>query len=620
MPSVTTKLEFSVDPLSDTTPAWTNITQYCQAASWSGGVTKDTDSPQAGGATFTLKNLQRRFEPEYAAGAYYPNIVPGRRFRITITADGVNYTQGIYYAREWKVEYPDPSLGYSVVTVACSDGFWRLATDTLPAMSPPSAESFEDVAAYDVPFAHYAVNEQGGKVMTAIAGPEGRYSNFGTSEAPLFGYDSALLGDNAPGILFTTGNGRALLEDSQIWNDTNQVTLECTVNRTSGAGGSRLFCAGPYDTAASGWSFGIDETEVFIKNAGGTSVLATHTGGGIGIGTFHLALVYDGSTVTAYKNGVATATASGSGNIISPDTPEYVYVGGSASHGASTGATDIVSQVVFYDHALSASRIAAHATAALSRGYNPQTSGTRVAAVAADPLWSTAGIPAGTVTVAGVTQHGQNAIDEINAAASTESPGSLFYFNDAGNPAYETLMDTWTSAATFGDTGSEVRYQSIDLAYDDDLVNTATVSGPNLLGATASNTQSLADYGNRGVDQTSLPIKYQTDAALLAQAYVDRFSTPMFRCESITLNGQDAAGRLQILTREIGDVIRVRRREGGGTPIDVVTRILGKSKSVDVHGNIICTWSLARGFNATTTLWHLGVTGFSELGQTTVLG
>jgi len=614
-----TKLEFSPDALSDTTPTYVDVTRYCQGAEWFGGVTKDTDSPQAGGATFQLKNLQRRFEPEYTAGAYYPNIVPGRRFRLTITADGVNYSQGTYYAREWKVEYPDPSLGYSVVTVACSDGFWRLANDTLPSLSPFTAESFADVAQADGPFAHYPLNETGGKTLSAVTGPEGTYKG-----AVQFGYQSALVGDNDPGVLFGDQSGayaRAPLADENVWHDANGVTLECTVQVITSPAASRTFCAGPWDTTAASPSFAIADSLVWMYNAGAVLNGVFLAGGSrLSPGTYHIALTYDGSTLVGYLNGAVTGTAQGSGDIISPDASEFMYIGGAGNHGMANRGDDIISQVVFYDYALSATRILAHANAALNRGYQAQTAGTRIAALATDPLWSTASIPVGSVTVAPTMQHGQSAMDEIIAAHSTELPGSLFFFNDAGNPDYNTLLETWTPAATFGDTPSEVNYQAIDLAYDDDLFNTANVSGPGLAGATATNTQSLGDYGNRGIDQTSLPLAFQSDAALLAQTYVDRFSTPAFRCESLTLNGADQDSRTQILTREIGDVIRVKRRGEGGVPIDIITRILGKSKSIDVHGNLVCTWSLARGFNASTAQWHLGVTGFSELGQTTVLG
>jgi len=47
---------------------------------------------------------------------------------------------------------------------------------------------------------------------------------------------------------------------------------------------------------------------------------------------------------------------------------------------------------------------------------------------------------------------------------------------------------------------------------------------------------------------------------------------------------------------------------------------LGVSKSLDVHGDLRCEWSLARGFPATPQVWRIGVTGYSEVGVTTILG
>lgn len=49
-------------------------------------------------------------------------------------------------------------------------------------------------------------------------------------------------------------------------------------------------------------------------------------------------------------------------------------------------------------------------------------------------------------------------------------------------------------------------------------------------------------------------------------------------------------------------------------------RILGKQKSLDVHGDLRCSWNVSRGFPASPTVWRIGQAGYSELGQTTVLG
>lgn len=608
MPSVTTKLEFSVDPLSDTTPAWTDVTRYCQAMTWFGGVQKDTDAPEAGGATFVLKNLQRRFEPEYTAGAYYPNIVPGRRFRVTVTADGVNYTQGIYYAREWKVEYPDASLGYSVVTVSCTDGFWRLSQKVAASMTPNTAETYADVVLNDNPESYFPLAELSGKKMEAAAGTEGSYIG-----GPVYhNATNPVLGDSQPGTMFVSGGGkgRSAMDDRDVYRDSGEFTIEAVFN--SPAGSEATLASVGYNTGLASPTILLTSKQIIIGTSGAT-VDSNH-----GTGSHHVAATWDGGLLSFYRDGVLVQSSITSGVPPANDAGEYLYVGGQ-SHGGDIANDTTVSHVAFYLQALTPTQILAHATAALTNGYASQTAGSRIAALATDPLWSTAGIPSGTVTVAAAFQHGQAVIDELNSAQSTESPGSLFYFNDAGNPAYESILDTWTVAATFGDSGSEIAYSQIDLAYDDDLFNIASVGAEGINGASAQNSQSILDYGTRGIDATSLPLVYQSDAQLLAQTYVDRFSTPQFRCESITLNGQDADARLQILTRELGDVIRVRRRGEGGVPIDIITRILRKEKSVDVHGNLLCTWSLARGFNATLAQWHLSTTGFGELGQTTTL-
>ena len=604
------KLEFSTDPLSDTTPAWTNITTYCKSASWSSGVSRELDDPQAGGATFILKNLQRRFEPEYAAGAYYPNIVPGRRFRLTITADGVNYSQGIYYAQSWEVQYPDRGSPYSEVVVTCSDGFWRLALDRLPAMSPASAESSSDVILSDSPFAYYPLDENGGKTMNAAVGPSGVYKNDVTTVPT-----NPVTGDAAPAkLLKQTGYGRAKLDDENVWFDSGQLTLECVVTRGDNSSG-KVFAGGPWDTTASDMSFNINSAQAQLYNVGAVNHNVAWTGTDLTAGTYHLAMTYDGSKLTAYLNGVTVGSDAGSGNIISPDANEFLYVGNASNHSPPlTDRQDTISHVAFYDHALTADRIAAHADAALNRGYSAQPAGSRIAAVATDPLWSTAGIPTGTVTAAARFQTGQTTLDEILTTARIEQPGSLFYFDDNGNPDYRSLQDTQTVAAIFGDQPGEIQYDSLNgLQMNDEVYNTSTVIGELVTGSTATNQTSVSDMGTRAQDATDLIITSNSDAALISQAIVDRFSTPSYRIDSISLNGSSQAGRTQILTREVGDTIRIKRRGEGGTPIDIITRILAKEKSLDVNGDLRCTWTVARGFNAALAVDHLGVVGYSEL-------
>lgn len=167
MPAYATiKVEFSTNDLSVTSPTWKDVTRYCMSVDWSAGKQRDLDDPQAGGATIRLRNDQRRFEPEYAAGAYYPNIVPLRRFRLTVTAGGTNYSEGVFYATSWDVTYP-AGTDYSEVVVSCVDGFGLLSLDLQPTLSPPDAALYSDVIAFDEPYAYYRMNEIGGSSLIA---------------------------------------------------------------------------------------------------------------------------------------------------------------------------------------------------------------------------------------------------------------------------------------------------------------------------------------------------------------------------------------------------------------------------------------------------------------------
>jgi hypothetical protein len=600
--------------LSNASPTYVDVTSYLISASWGNGQRQDLDNPEAGAATFLLKNRHRDFEPGYTAGRFGANIAPMRRFRWTLTSGATTYAQGTWYAREYTVEYPDPGSTYSTTTVECVDGFALLGLATLPSLDPPQAETYSDVIEYDDPFAYYPIAETSGKKLSAATGPDA------VVKGGIYpGVASPVLGESSTGILFDeTGYARALLDDTSTWHDSQAVTVECVVTRT--ASFFRAFVLGPYDTAAAAHSFELNESGAWVYT-GGTNQLLVSFPSAIGAGTHHLAMTFDGGVIRLYLDGTLVASAQGNGNIIDPDNGEYLYIGGS-QHISPASAKDVIAHAAVYDYALSPARIAAHATAALSRGYPQQTAGTRIAAVAANPLWSTAGIPAGQITVTPRMQAGQVKIDAITEAAQSEQPFGLFYFDASGNPAYRAFEHDTTIQAVLGDTPAEVPYDGLSVIYDDALYNQATVTRDGGTAQTVQDTASISAYGGvRGYDATGLPLALDSGARLIAQAIVDGYSQPQIRVESVDLNGSDPRARTQILSREIGDTIRIKRRgEGGTANPDLITRILGQNKTLDVNGDLRCTWTLARGFPATPTVWRIGQSGYSELGVSTILG
>ena len=45
----------------------------------------------------------------------------------------------------------------------------------------------------------------------------------------------------------------------------------------------------------------------------------------------------------------------------------------------------------------------------------------------------------------------------------------------------------------------------------------------------------------------------------------------------------------------------------------MITTILGRSKTLTAAGHLTCTWTLARGLDASQDVWYLGMDGYSEL-------
>ncbi len=116
----------------DTTFTWTDVTSYCRSFSTKTGRGHEFDTVQAGVASFLFDNSDRRFEPEYASGAYYPNIRPMRPIRIRAVYNSTTYDVWRGYIESFPQEWP--AQKDAITRVSAVDGFKVLAfwevTDT----------------------------------------------------------------------------------------------------------------------------------------------------------------------------------------------------------------------------------------------------------------------------------------------------------------------------------------------------------------------------------------------------------------------------------------------------------------------------------------------------------
>ncbi len=338
----TPRLLFSPDPLSVTASVnYYDVTTYLINAAWQSGTDRDLDEPEAGQATFVLKNTHRDWEPEYSGGRFYPNIVPMRRFIWSIIADGVEYFQGTWYATSYQVGW-QPGTTYATVTVTCTDGIGLLAQAAQLSLDPPDAESYGDVVAFDDPWGHWPLDETSGKKMGAASGPEGTYRG-----NTILGVSSPVLGDAGLGVLFggdgggaagSEGHGRVALADPGVWHDTGEVSGDAVIEVVGGATGVRTVIGGPFDTGAIDYSFRLaflDDGRLFAWVYTGSNGFAEAMSsvGAISAGRHHVAFTYDGGQLVLYLDGVAVATEQKDGGVVNPDANTFLYIGGTPPTG-----------------------------------------------------------------------------------------------------------------------------------------------------------------------------------------------------------------------------------------------------------------------------------------------
>lgn len=183
----------------------------------------------------------------------------------------------------------------------------------------------------------------------------------------------------------------------------------------------------------------------------------------------------------------------------------------------------------------------------------------------------------------------------ITDAAETNL--GLVYFDGAGNIVYNSLFAfPTTSVATFGDEGTDLPFESVDLAFDDvQLANEVRITATGSTEQVSSDTDSQDEYGIRTFTRT-LPFLSDTAAATHADRVLELLATPELRIERITINPLSRYGLFeQVLTREIGDRITVKFGALGRTGrIERDCYIFGIEHQFDVAGQWWrTTWTLA---------------------------
>jgi hypothetical protein len=133
-PNVQVEISFVSAPYT-VSPIWVDVTDYVREVTVRRGRSDEFQEFEAGTATITLDNRDRRFDPLNTSSPYSPNVVPRRGIRITAlnTIGGTTTSFRMFrgFVEGWPVSITDAGFD-STVTVECVDIMGLLAQEELP--------------------------------------------------------------------------------------------------------------------------------------------------------------------------------------------------------------------------------------------------------------------------------------------------------------------------------------------------------------------------------------------------------------------------------------------------------------------------------------------------------
>lgn len=186
-------------------------------------------------------------------------------------------------------------------------------------------------------------------------------------------------------------------------------------------------------------------------------------------------------------------------------------------------------------------------------------------------------------------EEGTNAMAYLQNIALSE-PG-LVFIDKAGQVRFIDRLQSPTSTGlvTFGGTG--IPFQNLDVTYgSENLYNQIVVDRVGGGTATATDTQSVSDYGLRVLTQNGLLLNTDLDLAELALVLAQRYSQPEYRFSSleVALHKLSPAQQEEILNLELGSIAKVIFLPNGiGDPIERYVQIIAMNQTVNPFTHFI---------------------------------
>jgi len=574
-------------------PAWTDVTAYVRSVRTNRGRSNELDDFQAGTATIVLENTDRRFDPDYASGAYYPNVKVRRQIKVEGVYSATTYPVFRGVVQSWGQDWPVHNRD-ATCTVQAVDLFGLLATWDLPESAYETVvRSLNPTSWFDVGSTEPAdligqsTVSYGGLRTEAAALAVG---STGASRHVIDPYDDNVTVSSVASFGFSPNSSNkttlaAFVKVSDLLESYDGVVafdvslLAVGVRHNSGTGVCRV------GVASTGQFVG------YVSTSGGSAQVGGTSGETLVDGYRHyLAMVRDGTGLTLYLDGVSFATA------VTGSTSFTVLDGtiGSGPSGLSISSVRrrhdfiIDEPTVWHGVALTAAQLLSLSDT--RDGWAAETASARIVRVL-DLLTVPSGLYSTTTASSSVGAFvgGSNALSYLQSVARSDQ-GRLFVDRSGVITFQPKTADMGGSASvTFADdtTASSVRYSGFGLEYDDRLIyNDVVIAGVNCE-AKKENLTSIAAYSQRSLSlRTQLP----TTAAArdVAEATVARYADPSTRGKGWkahpqrALNGVSTLGYATVLGRELGDLVSIKRTPPVGTAITQTVSVTSIGHDINI--------------------------------------
>ena len=579
-----------------TTATWVDVSSSVMDFEVRRGRSDELDEYAAGTAKIRLLNNNRHFDPTYALGPYFGQLVPRMRVRVRCSYGGITYGLWSGIVNDWPQSYADRAVAF--VDLPCTDLTYLLSVADVPSWWTAYVESLE-------PWAWYRLGTDGGLDYSGNA----RHGNADT-----------ILGSTAPTVVVqglvenadtgasrnvnltttastTTATATTIVATVAVapWpvDDLRTLTLssngstsfDLSARVASGRGGLFFFVWGDRRSA---FLFGTPGTGgVFCENPFGLNGLVPDDQP-VGF-RINVAVVRDGTTASLYVDGqlVDTDTVSTSSVTMQP------FISGEGFD---------VDEFVVFDRALTAAEIAGLAQEADIRLVMRTDEW-------ADAVLDAIGWPAadrmlGSLPFADATfllSAGRDTPFDGSPATNPQAGSALAilrqlerteqgrcFIDRDGRVVFRTrswsLADprTTVSQATFGDTAGELGYSDVSTNESGERLRNVWIVGD----VTATDSTSITRYG-RSTGQVDGLWSLPTEEDSLARWLVSRYKDPSTRVVSldVEVRADTATIAPAVLGLELGDLVTVRRRpQGIGSTLEVIATVERISHAVTAEG------------------------------------